>query len=167
MKNFWVSWWQNRELGPFELHSPWWVSGSRGLGPSTFDESIVAAVKAEDEAAARQVVVDSYDKSPDEIEFRFVEERPNDWEPFSDRFPRAEWMKWEKTEVCDHFVRHVMYSDYGPGPSATHSLFEDAFEHQVCALCGHVVSSVCTHPWNEWNDDGTVLSCVVCKADGT
>jgi len=27
-------------------------------------------------------------------EDRFVTQKPADWSPFSDRFPRADWMQW-------------------------------------------------------------------------
>jgi len=34
------------------------------------------------------------DLMPEDVEWRFVEERPDDWSPFSDRFPQADWMEW-------------------------------------------------------------------------
>jgi hypothetical protein len=89
LKNFWVSWVALPEQGEFELHSPWWYTGWSETG-----KSICAAVKATDADAARIMVFESYDKPPFKIDWRFVEERPDDWSPFSDRFPRAEWMKW-------------------------------------------------------------------------
>lgn len=91
LKNFWVSWFATPEQGEFEIHSPWWFSGTRLDGAST----VVAAVKATDADAARIMVFESYDRPPFKLDWRFVEERPDDWSPFSDRFPRADWMKWE------------------------------------------------------------------------
>jgi len=95
MKNkYWISWYHKREFSGFELHSPWWITGYTGEGDITF----CAAVKATDEIKAMEIVRNSYDVPPeDAIEWRFCEERPLDWSPFSDRFPKAEWMEqyWE------------------------------------------------------------------------
>lgn len=91
LKPFWMSWWHHDRYGAFELHSPWWSSGFRGDDAT----SICAAVLAEDEEAAREVVLASYDKRPDDVEWRFTEERPLDWSPFTSRFRKADWMKWE------------------------------------------------------------------------
>jgi hypothetical protein len=51
-------------------------------------------VRANDEDAAREVALSSYDTRPPELAFRFVEERPDEWVPFCDRFPRSSWMVW-------------------------------------------------------------------------
>lgn len=92
MKSFWISWWHDIEkLGEFELHSPWWRSGIR---MSDDAESICAAIQGYDEAQAKERVLMSYDERPEDLEWRFVEERPDDWSPFSGRFPRAAWMQW-------------------------------------------------------------------------
>jgi hypothetical protein len=91
MTNYWISWYHNHaKLGEFELHSPWWVSGSDLDGNVT----IVAAVKAEDEDAARVVIHECYDTASFSLDWRFVNERESDWAPFCDRFPKADWMKW-------------------------------------------------------------------------
>ena len=87
MKNFWLSW---IETGAFSLSSPWWVSGEIADGKGT---KIVAAVYARSGDEARAVVTRCRDTKT-APEFRFVEERPADWIPFSDRFPRADWMLW-------------------------------------------------------------------------
>jgi len=95
MKNWWISWWYKLpRKGPwtFELHSPWWCSGGRS---SDGMKSICAAVQAPDEAAALEIIYAAYDKRPRDIDFRFVEARPNDWSPFCERFPHADWMQWE------------------------------------------------------------------------
>lgn len=100
MSSFWISWFHKPAMGAFELHSPWWVSGSREVANRfTFDEghsepTICAAVRAEDEAAAKEAVTAAYDMRPADMEWRFCEPRPDDWSPFSGRFPRADWMKW-------------------------------------------------------------------------
>ena len=90
MKSFWFSWYHEQSFGAFELHSPWWVSGSTETA-----NTVCAAVRAEDEEHAKRLVIESFDTAPTEVEWRFVEERPADWSPFTDRFPRARWMKWE------------------------------------------------------------------------
>ena len=102
MNAYWISWYHHLADGPFELHTPWWISGSR-INP--YADTIVAAVQATDENAAWEVVRASYDKPPDSIEQRFCneltdrEEQPNSRQPWSTpengRFPRADWMKWE------------------------------------------------------------------------
>ena len=92
-KRFWLSWWHPEGGGEIELHSPWWASGYRG---DNGRPSICAAVIAEDEAAAKAMIVAAYIVPPDEgaIEWRFVEQRKSGWSPFSDRFCRDEWMVW-------------------------------------------------------------------------
>lgn len=91
MKRFWISW-EHTVGGPvFELDSPWWISGYGFDGDM---ETICAAVLAENEEAAKRLVLDSYDESPGEVEWRFCNERPDDWTPFCDRFRQAKWMKW-------------------------------------------------------------------------
>lgn len=83
---WWVSWYF---AGPFEYHGPWWISGSRAG-----QDTICAAIVAESEDAARQVVAEAHDESEPVIEWRFVKPRDGGWSPFSDRFERAEWMRW-------------------------------------------------------------------------
>lgn len=90
---FWVSWWLKEADGAFELHSPWWISGERMDGA----QSVCAAIRAESEAAAQGMVLASYDRRPADLEWRFCEARPVEWSPFSSRFRRADWMKWEAT----------------------------------------------------------------------
>lgn len=91
MKSYWLSWWTTDEHGGFELHWPWWISGYRDDA-----SSICAAVRAESEDAAREIVLASYDKRPGDVEFRFVEKRPDDWTPYNDRFKKGDWMpEWE------------------------------------------------------------------------
>lgn len=90
MNAYWLSWWWAPDIGEFELHSPWWISGQRLDGA----RSVVAAIRAPDEAAAKQVVMESHEAPPASIEWRFCERRPEDWAPFCDRLPRADWMQW-------------------------------------------------------------------------
>lgn len=48
MKSFWISWYHEQSFGAFELHSPWWVSGSTDTA-----NTVCAAVRAEDEEHAK------------------------------------------------------------------------------------------------------------------
>lgn len=91
--NWWLSWYHGKQYGEFELNSPWWMSGTR-----MNDEAITlcAAIKAKTEDNAKQIIFDAYDVCPDSIEFRFIEQRADDWSPFCDRFPKADWMRWEQ-----------------------------------------------------------------------
>lgn len=93
MKQFWVSWWQKNEYGAFEIHFPWWISGSRELNDNEDEHSICAAIKAKSEKDAKEFIYKSYDKRPDDLEFRFCTEFEG--EPYSDRFQKADWMKWD------------------------------------------------------------------------
>lgn len=93
-KAFWLSWYNVLPMASFELHRPWWISGYR---VSDDAETICAALIAPDESAAKQFILNAYDEPPKSVEWRFCEERFGDWSPFSDRFPRADWMKWEPT----------------------------------------------------------------------
>lgn len=95
---FWLSWWHNVSLGEFELHSPWWISGYSALG-----DSICAAIIAQDENEAKEIIYKAYDKRPESLAegytlltWRFCESKPNDWEPFGDRFPLQKWMVWSE-----------------------------------------------------------------------
>ncbi len=87
MRIYWLSWENRNEFSNYELHWPWWISGS-GDGFNT----ICAAIVGRDEDAVREVVHDCYDARPDHIKFRFIEERPDDFVPYSDRFAWKSWM---------------------------------------------------------------------------
>lgn len=88
---FWVSWYHKIHYSEFELNFPWWITGERG---SNEDKIICAAIKAESVKKAKGVILFSYDAFPEKIEWRFCEERPPYWNPFSERFPKADWMIW-------------------------------------------------------------------------
>jgi hypothetical protein len=91
MKRWWVRW-LDGSGGQFEYHGPWWVSGEAFRGDET-KTIFVAAVVAENEAAAKRVIEMSQD-APGPLEWSFVNERADDWSPFCDRFPSADWMQW-------------------------------------------------------------------------
>lgn len=106
MKAWWISWYHHPDDGPFELHTPWWISGFTMEEPAR--DTIVAAVQAEDEANAWDVVNEAYDARPARLERRFCDEledreqQPSAREPWSTpengRFPRADWMEWKWVE---------------------------------------------------------------------
>lgn len=89
MSRWWVSWYQ--PVGqPFELIHPWWRIDGRDTAGR---EAYCAALICMDEAAARAAIEDVQGGSVPVL-WRFVTRKENDWEPFSERFPRAEWMVW-------------------------------------------------------------------------
>lgn len=90
-KAFWLSWYNVQSIETFELHRPWWISGYRDSDDA---ETVCAAIIAPDEKRAKALILAAYDKPPKSVEWRFCEERPNDWTPFNDRFQRADWMRW-------------------------------------------------------------------------
>lgn len=97
MNAYWLSWYHFPEDGDFEIHSPWWISGWIMVYEN--DEmievpTIVAAVKADSEDAAWDFIQNSYDYPPEDIERRFCEELTRE-SPFTDRFPKADWMVWD------------------------------------------------------------------------
>ena len=89
---FWISWWDTRDLGGFELHTPWWISGERMDDAGSI--SVCAAVMATSEAGAQEEILAAYDTTPDAMEWRFTSEQAPGWSPFGGRWPRAEWMQW-------------------------------------------------------------------------
>lgn len=103
-KRFWVSWYEPHN-GGFEYGGPWWISGETMEEPPR--HTICAAVVAENEECARNVIRASHDDPMLDLEWRFANERADDWEPFCDRFARADWMKWP------HPVWPVVFGDAG------------------------------------------------------
>lgn len=93
-KRWWVSWWSGKDDGSFTLHSPWWISGERGEDDK---QSFCAALIASTPEEAMGAVTDSYDR-PHDLEWRFVNERPDDWSPFCDRFKPRKWMQWPEVK---------------------------------------------------------------------
>lgn len=103
MSGWWLSWYSDIPLAEFELHSPWWVSGYDGAGV----ETVVAAVRAEDEEAAMEAVRTAYDFLPEHpsIRWRFVEPLTRET-PFTERFPQGEWMAWDAEGTCRCVAKH-------------------------------------------------------------
>lgn len=91
---YWVSWYGTPVT--FTWHGPWWISGYRYAernGEEVEQPTICAAVSAQSEDHARQLIADAHD-TPVEIEWRFTQPCPAGWTPFSSRFRRKEWMRW-------------------------------------------------------------------------
>lgn len=99
MRRWWVSWYADGDTS-FEWHGPWWISGHRPMDRSTA-HTIVAAVVADDADDAKAKIVAAHDKTVD-LEWRFREARNDDWSPFCERFPRADWMRWPWPEERAH-----------------------------------------------------------------
>lgn len=96
MGNYWVSWYGTGIA--FTLITPWWISGYtvREDGDSPI---ICAAIRAKSSDEAEHIVRSAHDQYPDDLVFRFVEPRDDDWTPFNGRFPRAEWMRWPLSDL--------------------------------------------------------------------
>jgi len=109
LRGYWLSWYHDPEDGPFELHTPWWISGyTVDVELHHQKEVVVAAVQAESVDDAWNVVRAAYDTSPTHLEKRFCDPledrpgRPNIREPWtgaSGRFRRADWMQWPGVEA--------------------------------------------------------------------
>lgn len=93
---YWCSFYaDNAPLTAFEYHGPWWISGYAAGANHEYDQPIiVAAVAAESEVAAMEVLRLAFDaERPASLTQRFCE--PKGWaEPYSERFPKADWMQW-------------------------------------------------------------------------
>jgi hypothetical protein len=92
LKKYWISWYHDENFSPFELETAWWISGEEY---NKNRKMICAAIYSDHIALAHQKIQMLYDIPPREIEFRFCEEKPNDWTPYCDRFPKADWMTFE------------------------------------------------------------------------
>lgn len=91
MKVYWVSWYHTSEFSEFELHSPWWITGSRDHDDA---ETVCAAIRSVSIKQAKEQIYKAYDSPPRLIEFRFVEKMRSDFSPFNDRFQKQSWMIW-------------------------------------------------------------------------
>lgn len=93
---FWMSFWLPNSVA-FEYKGPWWVSGHRfprGLDNDYSEDSICAAVKAESERAAKELLLAGIEQPHQDVEWRFIEEKPADWSPYSGRFQKSEGVEW-------------------------------------------------------------------------
>lgn len=99
MTNYWISWYHKPAMGPFELHWPWWVTGARWMGHFHSHPTICAAVRAPSEDAAKEIIAASYERPCGQIEWRFCLYREFSWDPFTERFPCAGWMRWPSAQA--------------------------------------------------------------------
>ena len=89
-KRWWISWYSDPDAGGWALWFPWWVSGFDADGR----DILVAAVIADTEEKAKEVIYRAYDKLPSVIEWRFCDELAEGESPYSDRFRKADWHVW-------------------------------------------------------------------------
>ncbi len=106
MTRYWLSFQLRSDLAEFEYQGPWWISG---YGGENCDEPCVclAIIEASAEDAVNSVLK-FFDEPPEIAEWRFVTECEDDWEPFRDRFPSADWMVWPIT------VEQALADRHGP-----------------------------------------------------
>lgn len=86
---WWLSFWSS-DISKFEYHGPWWISGY----DSNNRRSVCAAVIADNESEAKETIKNAHDSGFEPDEWRFINNRSDEWSPFSDRFQKREWMKW-------------------------------------------------------------------------
>jgi len=91
LKPFWVRF--KTSMGHFEYEGPWWCSGLVGDERDPKPDIIVAAVMAYSEEAAKSILRGTHDDGY-EPAFDYVSRRNKNWSPFSERFPRRDWMRW-------------------------------------------------------------------------
>lgn len=102
---WWVSWYSPHRA--FELHSPWWISGYSFDPPA---DVVVAAVRAPSVEAAWETIRLCYDDPPEIVIQRFCDPLDRD-DPFSDRFPKADWHAWEPDgRTCNCSEHRVVVS---------------------------------------------------------
>jgi hypothetical protein len=80
---YWASWWADWCERTAELPFQAWVTGSRERMDDDEEWSYCARIEANSEEAVEDLVEQHF---PD-CEFRFCQERPDDWYPPRDRFP--------------------------------------------------------------------------------
>jgi hypothetical protein len=92
---WWISWWTDDEATPVTAWT-WWVSGWR----DEHRASICAVIDAEDEDHAWAVVGAAFE----DYDERFIEARPDGWEPGEDRFTPRSGPKecWHDHTACEH-----------------------------------------------------------------
>lgn len=94
-RNFWLGWEHVYGQPKFTLDSPWWKTGYRFLDDKTQIDQLCAAVQAKSAEDAKGIIIAAH-HGPIVIDpWRFVNEMPIDWEPFSRRLIRADWMIWQ------------------------------------------------------------------------
>ncbi|WP_299079166.1 hypothetical protein [uncultured Paraglaciecola sp.] len=106
MNKYWVSWHHYEEMGDFFFKDefPCWEYGFiplfNPMGPVDITYGVcaniyVSAIKGDDLNHVKSIVEKAYENDIGEIDFRFILIQPDDWNPFTKRFPRADWMEWD------------------------------------------------------------------------
>lgn len=97
---WWISWYSPQALGGFTLYWPWWRSGWSYDRDDNEVSIFVAAVRAESEDDAYEIIMKAYDNPPvfTEENKRFCElfdaGEKMPWEHENPRFPFGDWMQW-------------------------------------------------------------------------
>lgn len=96
---WWISWYSPEALGGFELHWPWWRSGWTIERDGTEKTVLVAAVRADTEDEAFEIIESAYlEKPEDGVERRFCDKLEDGetmpWEHEGTRFPLMDWQEW-------------------------------------------------------------------------
>lgn len=98
VKRYWCRFYAlTSEMPSFEYHGPWWVSGHTADDPEQV--TICAAVCADSGDQAHALLDACFDPGHSMVGLDFCNQRADDWEPFSERFPRADWMRWPFPEA--------------------------------------------------------------------
>ena len=96
MRKYWISWVHDKKFGSIKTIFPMWRDGVYKNG----NPIISAAVKAHGSIdLIKRVFPSLYDrqengKSQNMIIVNF-HEKPKDWSPFSDEYPKQEWMNYD------------------------------------------------------------------------
>lgn len=88
LRPFWIRW--KTVPATIDLAWPWWFTGEVDGDRRT----LRTAVQAADVDAAWAEIVESFDRPPTGIELCSIEEMPDGWQPFNDRFPRHGCHRW-------------------------------------------------------------------------
>jgi len=92
LRNYWISWYHEQHMSSGDMDFPHWCTGLRVHDDAN---TMVAAVQANNENAAKEIIYQAYTTRPNNIEWRFCDEFPRNESPYSERFPQAAWMKWD------------------------------------------------------------------------
>lgn len=81
-----------------DLHSPCWITGVtiKVCDNEEYEYKwiICAAIIADDIMDAKEQIYEIYDIRPNVLEFLSVDQKSEDWNPFSEVFTRSDTMQW-------------------------------------------------------------------------
>jgi hypothetical protein len=83
-RSYWLSWRRPRQMGHDHFTFPFWDRPE-----SVF---VFAAMRACSAREAMDKVTVGYSEQVGQIEFVAVQEKPDDWSPYCDEFPKEDWM---------------------------------------------------------------------------